>query len=84
MFVHLVDEIALCGTIHAHWMFFLERFMKTLKDLVRQSARLEGSMAEGCWFIQESLVYISEFLGQVDISFPQCWSNEEEIGRAHV
>ena len=36
LIVHLVDEIALCDTVHARWMFFLERFMKTLKDFVRQ------------------------------------------------
>ena len=35
-------------------------------------------MAEG-WLIQESLVYISEFLGQVDNSLPQLWSNEEDL-----
>lgn len=78
LIVHLVDEIALCGTVHARWMFFLERFMKTLKDFVRQSARPKGSMAEG-WLIQESLVYISEFLGQVDSSLPRLWSNEEDL-----
>ena len=46
--VHLVDEIALCGTIHAWWMFFLESFMKTLKGFVRQNASFKGSMVEGC------------------------------------
>ena len=78
LIVHLVDEIALCGTVHARWMFFLERFMKTLKDFVRQSARPEGSMAKG-WLIQESLVYILVFLGQVDSSLPRLWSNEEDL-----
>lgn len=36
LIVHLVDEIALCGTMFAHWMFFLEHFIKTLKDFVRK------------------------------------------------
>ena len=46
--VHLVDKVALAGTVHTRWMFFLlERFMKTLKGFVRQKAKPEGSMAEG-------------------------------------
>ena len=35
LILHLVDEIALCRVVHARWMFFLERFLKTLKDFVR-------------------------------------------------
>ena len=36
--VHLLlhlEEIAICGVVHSRWMFFLERFLKTLKDFVR-------------------------------------------------
>eukprot|EP00249_Psilotum_nudum_P001266 c13644_g1_i1 orf=68-310(+) len=43
LLVHIVDEVAIAGTIHGRWMFYLERFMKTLKDFVRQRARPEGS-----------------------------------------
>jgi hypothetical protein len=46
-------------------MFFLERIMKMLKDFVRQNARVEGSMAEG-WLIQEGIVFISQYLHQID------------------
>ena len=47
LLVHVVDEVAVAGTVHSRWMFFLERFMKTLKGFVRQRARPEGSMSEG-------------------------------------
>lgn len=77
LIVHLVDEVAIAGVVHARWMFFLERFLKTLKDFVRQRARPEGSMAEG-WLVQESFVYISEYLSRVDPSMPRLWSNEED------
>ena len=70
LIVHLVDEIVLCGTAHVQWMFFLERFMKTLKGFMRQNARLEGGMVEG-WLIEESLVHISKFLTQKDRSLPR-------------
>ena len=48
--VHLIDEINLNGAVHSRWMFFLERFLKTLKGFVRQRARPKGSMAEG-WLV---------------------------------
>ena len=50
LLVHLVDEVEIAGIVHARWMFFLERFMKTLKGFVRQGAQPEGSMAEG-WMV---------------------------------
>jgi len=65
LLVHVVDEIAIPGIAHSRWMFFLERFLKTLKGLVRQRARPEGSIAKG-WLMQESLVYISKFLSRRD------------------
>ena len=73
LLVHIVDEVAIAGTVHSRWMFFLERFMKTLKGFVRQRARPEGSMAEG-WLVQESLVFISEFLSSADPDIPRLWS----------
>ena len=45
--VHLVDEVAMAGVVSTRWIFFLERFMKTLKTFVHQILRLEGCMAEG-------------------------------------
>ena len=59
LLVHLVDKAKIAGNVHYQWMFFLERFMKTLKGFVRQRARPKGSMAEG-WLVQESLVYIAD------------------------
>ena len=78
LLVHLVDEVALAGTVHSRWMFFLERFMKTLKGFVRQRARPEGSMAEG-WLVQESLVFITEFLISYDPEMPKLWSQDANI-----
>ena len=73
--VHLVDEVAMAGVVNTRWMFYLERFMKVLKGFVRQKARPEGSMAEG-WLVQESCVWISEYLGRVDTTMPMLWSTK--------
>lgn len=77
LIVHLIDEIALCGVVHTRWMFFLERFLKTLKDFVRQRAQPEASMAEG-WIVQDSFVYVSEYLATMDSSMPRLWNDEED------
>ena len=53
-----IDKVAAARTIHSQWMFFLERFMKTLKSFFCQRPYLEGRMAEG-WLVQESLVSAS-------------------------
>lgn len=51
--------------------------MKTLKGFVRQRAQPEGNMAMG-WLVQESLVYITEFLSTFDPDMPRLWSQEED------
>jgi hypothetical protein len=76
LLLHIVDEIELCGVVHSRWMFFLERFLKTLKDFVRQRAQPEASMAEG-WLVQEAFVYVSHYLATMDPSMPRLWSDEE-------
>ena len=77
LLVHIVDELQVVGPVHSRWMFFLERFMKTLKGFVRQRARPEGSMAEG-WLVSEALVYISEWLSTVDRDKGLLWSLKED------
>ena len=39
LLVHLVDEVKVAGVVFGRWMFFVERYMKTLKDFVRQRAQ---------------------------------------------
>ena len=41
LLLHLVEEIAICGVVHSRWMFFLERFLETLKDFVRLRSQPE-------------------------------------------
>ena len=77
LLVHLVDEVQLARTVHARWMFFLERFMKTLKGFVRQKARPEGSMVEG-WLVQESCVFISGYLAHKNNSMSHLWSTKDD------
>ena len=77
LLVHLIDEIAICGVVHSRWMFFLEQFLKTLKDFVRQQAYPEASMAES-WLVQEAFVYVSQYLFTIDSSLPRLWTEEDD------
>ena len=51
----------MCGPVHTRSMWMVERHLKSLKALVRQRARPEGSMVEG-YMVYESMVYISQYL----------------------
>ncbi|MCO5598286.1 hypothetical protein L7F22_052378 [Adiantum nelumboides] len=75
--INVVEVIAICGVVHARWIFFLEIFLKTLKDFVRLRAQPEACMAEG-WIVQKAFVYISKYLASVDPSMPRIWSDEED------
>ena len=44
---HLVNELDVCGPISSRWMYPIERYMKTLRDYVKNKARPEASMVEG-------------------------------------
>jgi hypothetical protein len=48
--VHLIDKLDLCGHVHSHWMYPMERAMKDLKGYVRNMCKPEGSMVEGYIF----------------------------------
>ena len=72
LLVHVVDEVEMVGIVHCRWMFFLERFIKMLKGFVQQIALSEGSMAEG-WLMQESLVYIAEWILEYDKQSSLSW-----------
>src|SRR5450759_4903892 len=69
LLVHLVEEIELCGPVHARWMHWLERYMCTLKNNVRQRAYPEGSIVEG-YMASEAMFYCSHILKQLDLDYP--------------
>jgi Domain of unknown function (DUF4218) len=59
--IHQVEEIEMCGPVHTRSMWMVERHLKSLKALVKQRARPEGSMVEG-YVVYQSMVYISHYL----------------------
>ncbi|XP_056850720.1 uncharacterized protein LOC130500043 [Raphanus sativus] len=59
--VHLGREARLGGPVHFRWMYPFERYMKVLKDYVRNTARPEGCIAES-YLADECMKFCSAFL----------------------
>jgi hypothetical protein len=56
----------MCGLVHTRSMWMVERHLKSLKDLVRQRERPEGSMVDG-YMVYESMVYIIQYLPKLAV-----------------
>ncbi|KAK9936381.1 hypothetical protein M0R45_013227 [Rubus argutus] len=54
-------QARLCGPVHFRWMYPFERYMKTLKDYVRNPARPEGCIAKS-YLADECMSFCSYFL----------------------
>jgi hypothetical protein len=78
---HLVEELDLCGPVSTRWMYPVERYMKTLKNYVRNMARPEASMAEG-YVKDECLGFITEYMQRFEVVDRRVWDADEEYGDA--
>jgi hypothetical protein len=58
---HIVEELDMYGPVTKRWMYPVERYMKTLKNYVRNTSRPEASMAEG-YVKAECIGFITEYL----------------------
>jgi hypothetical protein len=47
LFIHLVENLDVCGPIGARWCYPIERFMAILKHYVRNKVKLKGCIAMG-------------------------------------
>jgi hypothetical protein len=52
--IHLMQEVGLVGPLENRYMFFIERFLKTLKGFVKQHAHPEGITMER-YLVQEAM-----------------------------
>ena len=78
---HLVDELDVCGPVACRWMYPIERYMKTLKEYVRNTARPEACMAEG-YVRDECLGFTTEYLQRFEVVDRRVWDADEEYGDA--
>ena len=77
--IHLPDEAILGGPLHYRWMFPFERYMKKLKNYVRNKAKPEGSIAEG-YVAEEALTFCSRYLkDDVETRFNRLGRNDDGL-----
>ncbi|XP_022019856.1 uncharacterized protein LOC110919916 [Helianthus annuus] len=68
LLVHLPDEAIAGGPVAFRWMYPFERYMKKLKNYVKNPARPEGCITEGYVF-EEALTFCSMYLKDVQTKF---------------
>ncbi|GKA30687.1 hypothetical protein Tco_0716992 [Tanacetum coccineum] len=66
--IHLPLEAIFGGPIRPRWMYPFERYMKKLKNYVRNKAKPEGSIAEG-YVAEEALTFSSHYFWDVTTKF---------------
>ncbi|GKD73551.1 hypothetical protein Tco_1331833 [Tanacetum coccineum] len=77
--IHLPDEAILGGPLRYRWMFSFERYMKKLKNYVRNKAKPEGSIAEG-YVSEEALTFCSHYLkDDVEMRFNHLGRNDDDL-----
>ncbi|GKA05353.1 reverse transcriptase domain-containing protein, partial [Tanacetum coccineum] len=66
--IHLPLEAIFSGPIRPRWMYPFKRYMKKLKNYVRNKAKPEGSIAEG-YVAEEALTFSSHYFRDVTMKF---------------
>ncbi|GJW64216.1 CACTA transposable element [Tanacetum coccineum] len=70
------NEAILGGPVYMRWMYPFERYMKKLKNYVRNKARPEGCIAEG-YIAEEALTFCSHYLRNVPTKFNRPDRNDD-------
>ena len=71
--VHLPDEALLRGPIQYGWMYPIERQLGTLKDFLRNRARLEGSITEA--YLESETLAFWDKINDDDVKTRYNWDN---------
>ncbi|KAL5555316.1 hypothetical protein UlMin_037552 [Ulmus minor] len=78
--LHLPKEAILGGPVYMRWMYPFERYLKRLKDYVRNAAKLEGSISEG-YVVDEALTFCSRYFDDIETRFNRPDRNDDGIHR---
>ncbi|KAL5579094.1 hypothetical protein UlMin_011536 [Ulmus minor] len=76
--LHLPEEAILGGPVHMRWMYPFERYLKRLKDYVRNATKPEGSIAEG-YVVDEAMTFCSRYFDDVETRFNRPDRNDDGI-----
>ena len=76
--LHLPKEAILGGPVHMQCMYPFERYLKRLKDYMRNVAKQEGSIAEG-YVVDEALTFCLRYFDDVERRFNRPDRNDDDI-----
>ncbi|KAL5537678.1 hypothetical protein UlMin_043567 [Ulmus minor] len=78
--LHLPEEAILGGPVYMRWMYPFERYLKRLKDYVKNAAKPEGSISEG-YVVDEALTFCSRYFDDIETRFNRPDRNDDGIHR---
>ena len=78
LIIHLVDEVEICGPVHARWCYSIERYLGVLTKYMRDKSKPKAGMASG-YMIDESLGFCTEYFSLYDHAKSRVWDAEEEL-----
>ena len=76
--IHLVEELEVCGSVHARWCYSVERYLGVLTKFVRDKSKPEAGMATG-YMVEESLGFCTEYFALYPHTRRRVWDPEEEM-----
>lgn len=59
--IYFVDEVDFCGSVVYRWIFYVERYLKVLKFMIRQQVKSEGSLVMG-YLVKEVMFFAVSIL----------------------
>ncbi|GJW13932.1 hypothetical protein Tco_0018065 [Tanacetum coccineum] len=77
--IHLPDEAIQGGPLRYRWMFPSERYMKKLKNYVRNKAKPERIYAGRGYVAEEALTFCSRYLKDVETRFNRPGRNDDGL-----
>ncbi|XP_042486512.1 uncharacterized protein LOC122066739 [Macadamia integrifolia] len=78
LIIHLAFGVRMAGPVQYRWMYPIERFLKQLKNYMRNRSHPEGSIAEG-YLANECLIFLSRYFEGVETIFNRPASNTGSI-----
>jgi hypothetical protein len=76
--IHLPVQLALCGPVHLHWCYGIERYMGVLTSYVRDMSKPEAYMASG-YMVDESLGFCTEYFQLYQHTRRRIWDPFQEL-----
>ena len=58
--LHLPEKVLESGPVHMRWMYLFERYLRTLKNFVRNKAKPEGFIVEA-YVAEEALAFVASY-----------------------